>query len=442
MDRSTSSYSSLDSIADTLGVVVHHASDEAAALECCLQASYEILVIDTGTVSIGNTSLVSRLLTYQQSAGLLITGGLEGLPFQWAREGSLLGSLRKPWELGQVQQQLQCALEFSHDRRNSGGKNLDVPAARRSVLLVSGEPVRGRLHCLLDEAHSEVTHAGTLERGLSLMEQKSFDAVVAELALPDACGLDCVYQLRAQCPQVPLIALTAVEEPSLTARAFQAGAQEVLVSSNVTTERMTETLGHAVQRQRALADISHRALHDELTSLAKRTLLHQRITNALARCRRLGNTSAVIYIDLDRFKWINDTHGHDVGDSVLVTVAERLLSAVREYDTVARLGGDEFAVLLDTLEEPSEAECVAQRVLTSLSQPIVVGGLELEVTASMGVSVFPRGGSGVEELMKNADQAMYCAKRSGRNTYSLTPLSEAAPALRRTSIRAPLMPCP
>src|SRR6185503_6664002 len=174
---------------------------------------------------------------------------------------------------------------------------------------------------------------------------------------------------------------------------------------------------------RAQSQLQHGALHDELTSLAKRTLLSQRIANALARSRRIGNTFAVMYIDLDHFKRINDTYGHDVGDAVLVAVSQRLKSAVREYDTVARLGGDEFAILLDSLDGAGEVETVAQRVLASLAAPVRVNERELDVTASMGISVFPDGGTAAEELLRSADQAMYSAKRAGRNTYSLHPLS-------------------
>jgi diguanylate cyclase (GGDEF)-like protein len=163
-------------------------------------------------------------------------------------------------------------------------------------------------------------------------------------------------------------------------------------------------------------------LHDELTSLAKRTLLQQRIANALARSRRTGNTFALMYIDLDHFKCNNDTHGHDVGDAVLVAVSQRLECAVRDYDTVARLGGDEFAILLDNLDQPNEAETVAQRVLASLAPPVRVKRRELEVTASIGISVFPAGGADVDELLRTADQAMYAAKHAGRYTYSLAPL--------------------
>lgn len=442
VDSRAHNYALLEGIADTLGIVVDHAPSTRDALELSLRSSYEILVIDAETVVPQGTSLVPQLLTFQPFAGLLVTGDMHSLPPEWMLEGSLLGSLRKPWESDQVQSLLRCALDFSHERKNGSSTGGLPSGARLNILLVSSDEASGPLPRLLQEAGVRVTHASCLAQGEAKASQRSFDGIVAELSLSDACGLDSLIVLRAICPKVPIVAVAQANDPAMIALAFQMGAQDVLFSSTIESSGLVRTLEHAVQRQRALADINHRALHDELTSLAKRTLLHQRISNSLARCRRMGNTFAVIYLDLDRFKWVNDTHGHDVGDTVLVTVAERLLSAVREYDTVARMGGDEFAILLDTLEDPSEAERVAQRVLVSVSRPIVVRGLELEMTASMGVSVFPRSGSGVEDLLKNADQAMYCAKRSGRNTYSLTPFAGEAPGQRRTSIRAPLMRCP
>ena len=270
-----------------------------------------------------------------------------------------------------------------------------------------------------------LVHASTLEEAVSLLGQQSFDLVLTEFSLPDACGLDPVVRIRRVSSQTPIVVFSALEDSALFDQALQAGAQDVLLKPEVDRKALFRAMWHARERQRAQAHLQHGALHDELTSLAKRTLLQQRISHALARSRRIGNTFAVMYIDLDHFKRINDTFGHDAGDAVLVAVSRRLESAVREYDTVARLGGDEFAILLDSLDGAAEAEIVAQRVLASLAPPVRVQQRDLDITASMGISVFPGGGTGAEELLRNADQAMYCAKRAGRNTYSLLPLLDS-----------------
>jgi diguanylate cyclase (GGDEF)-like protein len=233
-----------------------------------------------------------------------------------------------------------------------------------------------------------------------------------------------VVKIRRSNTLTPIVALSASEDSALSDQALRAGAQDVLWKTELGAGALLRSMRHARQRQWAQAHLHHGVLHDELTSLAKRTLLQQRIANALARSRRTGNTFAVIYLDLDHFKTINDTFGHDVGDAVLVAVSQRLKAAVREYDTVARLGGDEFAILLETLDDPAEAERVAQRVMSSIAPPVRITDRDLEITASIGVSVFPHDGTAADDLLRSADQAMYCAKRAGRNTYSLTPLVE------------------
>jgi diguanylate cyclase (GGDEF)-like protein len=286
-----------------------------------------------------------------------------------------------------------------------------------------------------------VCHETSLGAASERLSEGGVDAVATELFLPDACGLDAVLQLNRSHPQVPVLVIGDDLPEILVRQALAAGAQDVVTRAELAGGELARTLQFAIARQRSQASIHHEALHDELTRLAKRTLLQQRLSNALARSRRMGNTFAVIYVDLDHFKWINDTHGHHVGDAVLVAVSERLRSAVRDYDTVARLGGDEFAILLDTLDDSEEAERVAQRVLASLAQPIEMARREVRVTASLGVSVFPDGGSDGADLLRHADQAMYCAKRAGRNTYSLTPTVEDAALSRRGSLRPPSLRC-
>jgi diguanylate cyclase (GGDEF)-like protein len=349
-----------------------------------------------------------------------------------------MGTLGALWEDDEVELLLTRAIEATQDRRAQAAPS--ASSVRSPSLLVVGleteldllESLRGR---------SSVCHETTLHAASERLGAGDVDAVATELFLPDACGLDAVMQLNRSHPQVPVL-LIGDELPGVLVRqALAAGAQDVVTREQLERGELDRTLSFAIQRQRSQASMHHEALHDELTRLAKRTLLQQRMANALARSRRMGNTFAVIYVDLDHFKWINDTHGHHVGDAVLVAVSERLRSAVRDYDTVARLGGDEFAILLDTLDDSDEAERVAQRVLASLAQPIEMARRELRVTASIGVSVFPDGGSEGADLLRHADQAMYCAKRAGRNTYSLTPTVEDSALIRRGSLRPSSLHC-
>ncbi|HSN21846.1 MAG TPA: PAS domain S-box protein, partial [Usitatibacter sp.] len=163
--------------------------------------------------------------------------------------------------------------------------------------------------------------------------------------------------------------------------------------------------------------IQHLAYHDNLTGLPNRSLLQDRLAHAIARAERSHRKVAVLFIDLDNFKNINDTLGHDVGDELLRQVARRLSDCVRVEDTIARQGGDEFIVLLDSLEDSRGASLVAQKVLNGLRMPFPLGGTEQHVSASVGISLYPEDGRDAQTLMKNADTAMFHDKSLGKNTY-------------------------
>lgn len=179
-------------------------------------------------------------------------------------------------------------------------------------------------------------------------------------------------------------------------------------------------------RKRVEDHIAYLAYHDELTGLPNRTLFQDRLTVALAHARRFSRLVAVIFIDLDHFKRINDTLGHSLGDQLLDTVASRLRETTRLSDTVARLGGDEFIVLLSEVAHEEDTARIAKKILDAMAQRFTLEGHHVYVSASMGIAVYPRDGEDSETLLKNADSAMYRAKNSGRNAYSFcTPESNA-----------------
>jgi diguanylate cyclase (GGDEF)-like protein/PAS domain S-box-containing protein len=173
------------------------------------------------------------------------------------------------------------------------------------------------------------------------------------------------------------------------------------------------------ERKRAEETIKHLAYHDALTGLPNRTLFEDRLTVALAQARRRNQMAAVMFLDLDRFKVVNDTVGHALGDQLLQSVAERLTSLVREGDTVARVGGDEFTLLLPEVAQASDAVDVAERIMETLRQPWVVNGHEFHVTTSIGIALYPSDGEDAQALMRDADTAMYRAKDRGRDNYKL-----------------------
>ncbi|MEJ2693634.1 MAG: EAL domain-containing protein [Candidatus Thiodiazotropha sp.] len=165
------------------------------------------------------------------------------------------------------------------------------------------------------------------------------------------------------------------------------------------------------------SQLEHLAHHDSLTNLPNRLLFEDRLQHAISQSKRHERQLAVLFLDLDRFKNINDTLGHAMGDELLKEVAKRLQGMLRDGDTAARLGGDEFTVLVENLEDPSQAAVVASKIQESFKTPYDIGGRELHVTTSIGISIYPEDGLTVADLTKNADAAMYQAKEQGRNNY-------------------------
>jgi diguanylate cyclase (GGDEF)-like protein/PAS domain S-box-containing protein len=181
-------------------------------------------------------------------------------------------------------------------------------------------------------------------------------------------------------------------------------------------------------------ELSHQALHDHLTDLANRTLLGDRINQALRRTARTGELVAVIVVDLDGFKTINDSLGHSVGDSLLVAVADRFRRILRDFDTIARIGGDEFAMLVDGLDTPESVGRIGRRILDALTDPVEAHGRRFAISASVGIAVGSDPGRTPDELVGNADVAMYRAKRDGKNCYRIFDTSMQVMAMERLDL--------
>src|SRR5882672_12764107 len=192
---------------------------------------------------------------------------------------------------------------------------------------------------------------------------------------------------------------------------------ETLVLSLLDARMASKTARMAASLQEANAELQRMVLHDALTKLPNRVLLADRIEQAVQACKRGSTLCAVLFVDLDRFKIVNDSLGHFVGDELLRCVAERLRSTVREEDTVSRLGGDEFVILLRSVAHADDAAKVARKIIEVVSQPIRSHGHEMHVTCSVGISLYPNHGESAETLITSADVAMYHVKKSRRNDF-------------------------
>jgi len=295
------------------------------------------------------------------------------------------------------------------------------------VLLIEDNPTDALLlrEAVGDDVLSsfEFTVAESLKSGLELLRQDHFDVVLLDLGLPDSQGLKSFESVNGAFPEKPVVVLSGTADQTLALEAVQSGAQDYLVKGQTGWEIASRAMRYAIERKRMEERLHHMATHDALTGLPNRTLFHDRLTHAIELSRRLSAGKnekwelAVMLLDLDNFKAANDTYGHLQGDILLQAVTEQLRDCVRESDTVARMGGDEFTLIFENVSGSDDAAGLAKKVLAAFDRPFQFSGHELKVTASIGISLYPRDGQDAETLLTHADIAMYQAKLS-RNTYT------------------------
>lgn len=273
-----------------------------------------------------------------------------------------------------------------------------------------------------------ITHVTCLADALSRLGNERFDAVLLDLSLPDGYGLTTLRQVQAASPTIPIIVLSGVSDQTLALQAVQNGAQDYLVKGQGQPELLTRSIRYAIERKRAEERLMYLAQYDQLTGLVNRTLFRDRLVQAMARSKRLQQPLGLMLLDLDRFKAVNDTMGHNVGDQLLKAVADRLQACVREVDTVARMGGDEFTIILEGLSSESDISIVAQRITDSLAEPFRLEEHSASIGVSIGITVYPSDDHEIDELLKHADAAMYRAKQQGGSSFQFhapTPSSSA-----------------
>ena len=277
-----------------------------------------------------------------------------------------------------------------------------------------------------------VTHVARLSEALARLGKERFDAVLLDLSLPDGYGLTTLRQVQAASPTIPIIVLSGVSDQTLALQAVQNGAQDYLVKGQGQPELLTRSIRYAMERKRAEERLMYLAQYDHLTGLVNRTLFRDRLVQAMARSKRLQQPLGLMLLDLDRFKAVNDTMGHSVGDQLLKAVADRLQACIREVDTVARMGGDEFTIILEGLSSDSDIRIVAQRITNSLAEPFQMKDHTASIGVSIGITVYPSDDHEIDELLKHADAAMYRAKQQGGSSFQFHTATGSSSASQRS----------
>lgn len=290
-----------------------------------------------------------------------------------------------------------------------------------SILLVEDNPGDARLvREILAGAEAprfKVRHVARLTQAVQRLRKARFDAIIVDLSLPDARGLEAIERLTEFAPLAPIIVLSANDDEALAVEAVQAGAQDWLIKGRGNGELLIRSLRYAMERKRLEVELARLALRDPLTGLANRAHFRDTLDQALNRASRANKLVALIYLDLDGFKPVNDTLGHAVGDALLKQVAARLKGCFRRGDTVCRLGGDEFTIVMEGLTRVDGAAKAARKILDVLGPPFEAQGQLIGLSASIGVALFPTVAGDAEGLIELADAAMYEAKRRGGSCH-------------------------
>jgi two-component system cell cycle response regulator len=259
----------------------------------------------------------------------------------------------------------------------------------------------------------------------ALHQKDHYDLILLDLQMPGMDGFQVMENLKEieKDGYLPVLVITA--QPRHKLRALAAGAKDFvskpfdLVEVQTRIHNMLEVRLLYRKLENSNKVLESLALHDELTGLPNRRLLMDRLLLAIAHARRNKRTMAVMYLDLDGFKQINDTFGHAAGDTLLSMVATRLVAAVRQEDTVARLSGDEFVIALWEFSHSDGVDKPMSKVIHAVSQPYSIQGHSVSITVSIGVGIYPTHGEDGETLVKSADLALYGAKRAGKNNYRI-----------------------
>jgi diguanylate cyclase (GGDEF)-like protein len=267
------------------------------------------------------------------------------------------------------------------------------------------------------EDHFNLTCVGRLTDTIQHLDNGEYDIIIMDLALPDSHGFNSFISVRMHAPRVPIILLTDIHDEDLAVKALQNGAQDYLMKGKVDAHLLRKSIRYAIERNNVTQKQHRLAYFDVLTNLPNRQLFKDRLSQAAVHAQRYEQKVALMFIDLDDFKIVNDTMGHDIGDLLLQSVARRLESCLRKSDTVARIGGDEFTCVLPHIEQKKDINIVAEKIIRALNTPFELKGHKVQISGSVGASLYPDDTEDIDKLIKNADVAMYHAKKKGKKNF-------------------------
>ena len=334
--------------------------------------------------------------------------------------GDLLLRLRTEFAL--VEPTLRAELDAE-------GEDIPQPQEDAPIVLVVDDDrsTRAALRHALHRSGFRVAEAEDGTRALDWLTQHEADAILMDALMPTLDGFAACAALKRhpRWKEIPVLMITALEDRHSIERAFEAGASD-FIPKPIHLSVVNQRVRRIIDATRAERHAHHLAYSDALTGLPNRLNFTERLAQGIARAEQKGDALAVLFLDLDRFKFVNDTMGHEAGDELLAQIAQRIRRCVRADDCVSRLGGDEFTVLLDDLPSPAIAASVAQNICRAISAPMMLKGQEMVLTASIGIGIYPSDGEDGSSLLRHAETAMYRAKQGNSGFCYYQPEMELA----------------
>ena len=263
----------------------------------------------------------------------------------------------------------------------------------------------------------ELTWCDQLEAALPKVMTEEYDVILLDYFWGDRNARDLLNAARVQACQTPIVVMTDEMEAEVDHEAIRAGASDYMIKGQIDSQLLERTLRYAIERKQTELHLARLAHYDPLTEIPNRILFRDRLEHAIRLAERDKTYFTLMFVDLNGFKQVNDTFGHDAGDALIRICAERLSESMRRSDSVARMGGDEFTLLLQNIASNTDVAHIAQKVIDSISAPAQINGYEVVVGCSIGIAIYPQAGQDADTLLKSADIAMYKAKQEEGSTF-------------------------